>query len=174
MILLFGTLTAGAILAAVRTVPDPPVWETDFPIVSDNFLASPFCNSGRRQVLLLDQRPEFAAAAGMNGLMLLAGSTLVWLISIPAADVSLVDVWWGAAYVCQVWFVAIFYAKGQCLPPGREGGREGEKAFVWDLETAKGPTQSPPQRPPPPASPNTQPPAPRPPPPISRRCRWNR
>ena len=45
-----------------------------------------------------------------------AGSVAVWLISIPAADVSLVDLWWGVAYVAQAWVFALSVPGGFSSP----------------------------------------------------------
>ena len=45
-----------------------------------------------------------------------AGSFVVWLISIPTADVSIVDLWWGVAYVAQAWVFALSVPGGFSSP----------------------------------------------------------
>lgn len=50
--------------------------------------------------------PSIVALGQRSAYMLAVGAVLLWLVSIPTEDVSIVDLWWPANYVVQGWLSA--------------------------------------------------------------------
>ena len=57
-----------------------------------------------------DDQPLVATLMRNSAYILAAVGLVVWLVSILAADVSIVDLWWGASFVAQAVSVAALYS----------------------------------------------------------------
>ena len=89
--------------AASRQPPTPKFETSTLLLLSGGIAIAAVCTGLQ---LHLDTDGEAPMLAKRGAYMLAVGGALLWLVSIPAADVSTVDLWWAGNYVAQAWLFA--------------------------------------------------------------------